>query len=534
MLLPVLGGLGLFIYGMNLMGDGLQKVAGSKLRQMIAILTKNRFLGVMVGTVVTMVIQSSSATTVMVVGFVNAGLMNLNQAVGVIMGANLGTTITGQLIALNLTGMAPIAVVVGVFMGFVAKSKKKKDISEIILGFGMLFLGMNMMSDGLAPLAEMEEFTRILATLENPWLAMLAGFALTTLVQSSSASIGILQALSSTGMMKLNIAMPILFGENIGTTTTALISSVGASKNAKRAALIHFLFNTIGTLLFMTVLQGPVREMVLWMSPGDVRAQIANAHTLFNLINIVVQFPFAGILVKISQKLIVGEDEDVEVVAKFIDKRMLSTPSIATEQIRKELGHMGGIASANLMIAKDAILNKKFDAITIIEENEYKINKLNREITEYIVDLSKESLSSEQLLDNSLYIYSLNDIERIGDHVDNIGELLEYVKINEIEFSEDAASQLDNIFDKVNENIITAIEAFENGNVEAARSVFILEDEIDLLEGQYREEHIYRLSNGMCVTGAGIVFLDIISNLERISDHCNNIAGYVLKENKAA
>ncbi|NLY19959.1 MAG: Na/Pi cotransporter family protein [Tissierellia bacterium] len=528
MILPVLGGLGLFIFGMNLMGDGLQKVAGSKLRQMIAILTKNRFLGVLVGTVVTMVIQSSSATTVMVVGFVNAGLMNLSQAVGVIMGANLGTTVTGQLIALNLSDIAPIALVIGVFLGFVSKDKKKKDLSEIVVGFGMLFLGMNMMSNGLAPLSEMPFFHELITKLENPWLAMLTGFLLTTVLQSSSASIGILQALAGQNLITIGIAMPILFGENIGTTTTAMISSIGASKNAKRAALIHFLFNMIGTLLFMIFLQGPVRTLVLKWTPGDVRSQIANAHTLFNLVNIVVQFPFAGLLVKASEKLIKGEDPKTDIASKFLDRRMISTPSIAIEQVRQELLHMGEVAGKNLLVAKSSILENNIEAIDELNENEDTINKLNKEITDYIVELNRESLSAREINSNSNSIYCLNDIERIGDHIKNIGELSIYIEENSIVFSKAAHEQLDDLFNKVHLNVVTAISALEAWSKDKAYEVVEMENVIDSLESQYREEHINRLSNGTCEAGAGIMFLDTISNLERISDHCNNIAGYVI------
>ena len=308
--LPVLGGLGLFLYGMNIMGSGLQRVAGNKLKKLIEVLTNNRFMGVLVGAIVTMVIQSSSATTVMVIGFVNAGIMNLSQAVGIIMGANLGTTITAQLIAFNLTDYAPLAVAIGVAIWITTSKKKTKTIAEVIIGFGILFIGMDMMSTGLKPLANSPAFSEIILKLNNPFLAMLVGVALTTIVQSSSASIGLIQALASQGLLGINIAFPILFGENIGTTTTALISSVGANKTAKKAALIHFLFNLVGTIIFMTVLRRPVGLIVEAMSPGQVSRQIANAHTLFNLINILIQLPFANLLVRAVEWLVPGEDKE--------------------------------------------------------------------------------------------------------------------------------------------------------------------------------------------------------------------------------
>ena len=305
--IPVLGGLGLFLYGMNLMGTGLQKAAGEKLKKLIEILTNNRLMGVIVGALVTMVIQSSSATTVMVIGFVNAGLMDLSQAVGVIMGANIGTTITAQLIAFDLVAYAPLAVAIGVVIWLLSSKKRHKDIAEILIGFGILFMGMDMMSGGLKPLANNPTFSNIIISLEDPFLGILVGMGLTTVVQSSSASIGLLQALASQGLISINIAFPILFGDNIGTTTTALISSIGTNKTAKRAAVIHFLFNLIGTILFMTILRGPVEAIVMKISPNDLQRQIANAHSLFNIINVIIQLPFAGLLVKAANKLYLEE-----------------------------------------------------------------------------------------------------------------------------------------------------------------------------------------------------------------------------------
>ncbi len=298
--LSVAGGLGLFLYGMSLMGDGLQKVAGSKLKKLIEVLTNNRIMGVFIGTLVTMIVQSSSATTVMVIGFVNAGIMSLSQAVGVIMGANVGTTITAQLIAFNLTEYAPLAVAIGVGIWLAASKKKSKNIAEILIGFGILFIGMDMMGSGLKPLGDMPVFTNIIVSLRNPALGMLVGLVLTTIVQSSSASIGLLQALAGQGLLDMGIAFPILFGENIGTTTTALISSIGANKTAKRAAIIHFLFNLIGTILFMTLLKSAIETLVIRISPNDVQRQIANAHSFFNIINVIIQLPFANLLVKIG------------------------------------------------------------------------------------------------------------------------------------------------------------------------------------------------------------------------------------------
>ncbi|MDO5725283.1 MAG: Na/Pi cotransporter family protein [Tissierellia bacterium] len=527
--LPILGGLGIFIYGMNLMGSGLQKAAGSRLKKMIAVLTKNRFLGVVVGALVTAIIQSSSATTVMVIGFVNAGLMNLYQAVGIIMGANIGTTITSQLIAFNLTAYAPLAVVIGVFMSTSTKDKKRKDMAEILIGLGLLFIGMDMMKNGLEPLSKTGIFENIMVKLTNPWLAMLTGVIFTTAVQSSSAAIGILQALASKNLITMNIAFPVLFGENIGTTTTGLLSSVGASNNAKRAAFIHLMFNTIGTLLFMFVLRHPIEALVAQMTPGNMQRQIANSHSLFNIINTVIQFPFAGFLVRASEKLIKGDEKEKIKASLYLDKRMLSTPSIAAAQVRKEILHMAEKARENLFLARGIVLEKQFDNLEKLEENEDILNQLNYEITEYVVDLNKQNISEAEVKSNNLYIYALNDIERIGDHIINIGELSVYSEEHNINFSDQAKSELEKMFDLVELNLNDAVSAFESFDIEGAKKVRKTEQEIDDLEREYRDYHVDRLQRGICDSGAGIMFLDTISNLERISDHCYNISGYVLE-----
>ena len=418
--LPVLGGLGLFLYGMNLMGTGLQKAAGEKLKKLIEVLTNNRLMGVIVGTLVTMVVQSSSATTVMVIGFVNAGLMSLYQAVGVIMGANIGTTITAQLIAFNLTDYAPLAVAIGVGIWIATSKKKAKNMAEILIGFGILFIGMDMMGSGLKPLADLPAFSNIMVSLENPVLAMLVGLGLTTIVQSSSASIGLLQALAGQGLLNINVAFPILFGDNIGTTTTAMISSVGANKTAKRAAIIHFLFNLVGTIIFMTVLKTPIQNIVTKLSPNDVQRQIANAHTLFNLINVLIQLPFAGLLVKAAKAIVPGDDKLEGQEAKFLDFRIIETPSIALGQVRKEIARMGSYVENNLGKARRAFVEGKYDEIEPALEQEQKINKLQREITDYLVRLSNAPLSDEEHNQVNVFFNNINDIERVGDHAENI------------------------------------------------------------------------------------------------------------------
>lgn len=527
--LPVLGGLGLFLYGMNIMGMGLQKVAGNKLKKLIEVLTNNRIMGVLVGALVTMIVQSSSATTVMVIGFVNAGIMTLTQAVGVIMGANIGTTVTAQLIAFNLTDYAPIAVIVGVALWLSSSKKKSKNIAEILIGFGILFIGMDMMGGGLKPLVDNPGFTNIMVKLNNPILAALVGLGLTTIVQSSSASIGLLQALASQGLITMNIAFPILFGENIGTTTTAMISSIGANKTAKRAAIIHFLFNLVGTIIFMTVLRMPIQNLVMKMSPNDIPRQIANAHSLFNIINVLIQLPFAGLLVKAAEFLVPGEDVK-EGEAKFLDDRILETPSIALGLADKEVVRMSEMVLDNLKKSEIALIEGNAEEMEIVVDQEQHINTLEKEITEYLVKLSKAPLSSDQHSHLNNLIYIVNDIERVGDHAENIAELAELKAKDDLNFTEDAIEELEVMFSKCEDGFKKAIQSFNEENISLSKDVLEIEAEVNKLEKRNRKNHIDRLNNGQCLTGPGVLFLDAISNLERISDHSSNIAMYVLDE----
>jgi len=527
--LPVLGGLGLFLYGMNIMGTGLEKAAGEKLKKLIEILTSNRLMGVIVGTIVTMIIQSSSATTVMVVGFVNAGLMNLSQAVGVIMGANIGTTVTAQLIAFDLEDIAPLAVAIGVGIWLTVSKRKLKSFAEILIGFGVLFIGMDMMSSGLKPLANNPVFSNILSSLNNPILGVLVGFGLTTLIQSSSASIGLLQSLASLGLIDISIAFPILFGDNIGTTTTALISSVGANKTAKRAAVIHFLFNLTGTLIFVLILRIPIEAIVLKISPYDVKRQIANAHTMFNIINTVLLFPFGNLLIKAAEKIVPGEDKDIETSElKYLDARILETPSIALVQVNKEVNRMAKIVEDNLKTSYLSFVNKDEQLTQEVFSNEKIINQLETDILQYLVKLSNKPLDEKQHIQVNSLINMINDIERVGDHADNIAELAQAAIENNLPFSDIAMKELENIFNKAYEAYKTATESFDEKDFEKAQRVLKLEDEVDKLEKEYRESHINRLNNMLCLPHSGVIFLDLLSNLERISDHSSNISLYVL------
>lgn len=526
----LLGGLGLFIFGMKTMGDGLQKAAGNRLKKILETLTRNRVFAILVGAFVTAIIQSSSATTVMTVGFVNAGLMDLFQAAGVIMGANIGTTMTAQLIAFKLTDIAPLVLAIGTIMVMFGKRKRTKDLGGIILGFGMLFVGMKIMEKSMRPLTELDEFKNLITTIgQHPIMGVFVGLGMTAVVQSSSATIGILQALAGLNAMPLAVALPILFGDNIGTCVTALLASIGTSKNAKRAALIHLTFNIIGTLIFMLIL--PVVVKLIPVLGGDIKRQIANAHTMFNITNTLIQAPFIVFLVKFVNWLIPGKEDKEDVMTlEHLDRRLLETPSIAVGQLVKEVIRMGRLASKNLSTAIDAIINEDENAIKQVFNTEEVINFLEREITGFMVALSNTSLSEEQSELVSGLFHVVNDIERVGDHADNLAELAQYKIDNKLPFSESAISQLTKMYETVKFAIDSSIEALENTDFIKAEDVIETEGKIDELEKRFREDHIDRLSRGICNPVSGTVFLDILSNLERIGDHANNIAQMVLDQ----
>ncbi|GFR35264.1 Na/Pi cotransporter family protein [Thermobrachium celere] len=528
MIFELLGGLGLFIYGMHMMGGGLQKAAGDKLKRILEVLTSNRVLAILVGALVTAIIQSSSATTVMMVGFVNAGLMNLYQAAGVIMGANIGTTMTAQLIAFKLTDIAPLVLAIGAAMLMFSNKKKTKDIGEIVFGFGVLFVGMKMMEHSMKPLVKMDEFRNLIITLGNhPILGVLVGLGMTAVVQSSSATIGILQALAGLNAMPLGVALPILFGDNIGTCVTAMLASIGASKNARRASLIHLSFNVIGTLIFMAIL--PIVVKLIPLLGGDIKRQIANAHTIFNLTNVIIQAPFIPLLVKWVKWLVPGEEKEANAMTlEHLDSRLLETPSIAVGQVVKEVSRMGKIASENLTTAMEAFFNEDTKLINKVFEVEQVINFLEREITAFMVALSNTSLSEHDSEIVTSLFHVVNDIERIGDHADNIAELAQYRIDNKLIFSEDAIRELHEIYNVAKYAVDSAVEALHDFDFTKAQKVLEAEGKIDIMEKQLRNEHIERLNKGICMTTSGTIFLDLISNIERIGDHSNNIAQMVL------
>ncbi len=522
----VLGGLALFLFGMTMMGEGLQKSSGSKLKHIVGLLTNNKYIGVLLGILVTMVIQSSSATTVMVVGFVNAGLMSITQAVGVIIGANVGTTITAQIIAFDMSKYAPLIAAFGVFLYMASKDEKSKNIGEVFVGLGLIFIGMNTMGNGLNPLSKEIWFRNALLKLNSPVIGVFVGFLLTSAVQSSSASIGLIQALGKQGLLTIGQAAPLLLGGNIGTTTTALISSIGAGKNAKRAAVIHLLFNAVGTIIVLLFLNKIMQNIVYMLTPLNTARQIANYHSLFNIINVAIQLPVSNFLVKAAMKIVPGEEHAKDL--QYIDDRILETPSIAVEQARLEVNRMSEIVYQNFKTVDEYFLTGNKKLKNKILEEEKRINNLEKYIVEYLVKLSNKSISDDEHTQIFIMQDMLNDLERIGDHVENICGIVTLILEENKEFSSYAIEEYKDLYAHVEKAITNSTLAFKNNDEKIASTVADIENSVDFLEKKYRHNHIKRINNNECDPTVGVNFLDILSNLERISDHCTNIANYTL------
>ena len=526
----IFGGLGLFLYGMKLMSDGLESAAGEKLKGILEKVTSNRFVGVLVGAIVTCIIQSSSATTVMVVSFVNAGLMSLFQAVGVIMGANIGTTITAQMVSFELDAIAPIFIGAGAILVLVAKKKRIKDIAYIGLGFGILFLGMGTMSGALKPIADTPAFSEfILFVGNNAVLGLFTGLIMTAIVQSSSATTGILVALATTGSIDMRLAFPVILGCNIGTCVTALLASVGANRTAKKAALMHLFFNIFGAIIFLPFIT-QVTELVEFISPGKVARQVANAHTIFNVIVTVIMFPLAGYLVKLVNFIIPGDSENENKGAIYLDKQLLDTPLIASGQVVKETIRMAELAKANFELSMRAFLESSQDFIGKVYENEKIINIIEKDITDYLIELSQHELTEEDAIIVSETYHTINDIERIGDHAENIVELASYRVFNKLEVSNEALSEINEIYSATLEALDLSIKSYSNKEVISIKHIEDIENSIDFLEKKFRNNNIKRLNTKQCRASSGVVFFDLLSNLERIGDHANNIARVRIEE----
>ena len=534
-IVKLLGGLGLFIYGMKLMGDGLENAAGEGLKKILEKVTKNPIIAVVVGAVVTMVIQSSSATTVMVVGFVNAGLMGLPQAVGVIMGANIGTTITAQIVSFDLTGLAPLALGIGILLYLFGGSEKYKQVGEVFIGFGLLFTGMESMKVAVNPLAEYKGFTDLLATFGRyPILGLLLGFGITAIIQSSSAAMGMLVVLASQGLVPLASALPILYGQNIGTCVTSLISSIGANKNAKRAAMIHLIFNILGTIIFLVFLNRFVVDIVVKMDPNNVARQIANVHTIFNIVSTLLLLPCNKLIVKLAMKIVPDKNDETEEdesrVIKYIDDRMIQTPPIALASTIKEVSRMGEKARYSVDHAMEGILEASTDAIEKSFKQEKIINQLQKTILNYLLKLSKAPLSEEDRETVDALFNTVNDIERIGDHAENLAEIAQSAIDGQVSFSEQGQNEISDMYNKVISSYTYALEAMVTSDVHLACKVIKMEEQVDIMEESCRVNHMRRLNNNLCSIDNGIIYLEILSNLERISDHAANIAEKVIQQ----
>lgn len=538
-----IGGLGMFLYGMNLMADGLQKAAGNKMKQLLGYLTNNRFVAVLVGALVTAIIQSSSATTVMVVGFVNAGLVNLAQAVGVIMGANIGTTITSWLVSMNEWSaalkpefFAPLLIGIGAFTIMFAKTERKKEAAEILIGFGILFIGLSFMSNSIKPYTGAPIFSTAFRVLgKNPFLGILIGAVVTAVIQSSSASVGILQTLAMNGVVNWNSAIFITLGQNIGTCVTAIISSTGANKTAKRAAVIHFLFNTIGAAVFGIVMFVLFQVNKTFAASSISSVQISIFHTIFNVCNTLVLFPFANLLVKLSGLVIddstpVEEKDEVELVLRHLDDRILETPSFAVENAVKEVIHMGEVAMESVKCSVKALLKNDKEAADEVLKHEQIIDKLDHVLTQYLIKINNLSLTEKQQEVINHMFYTVSDIERVGDHAENIAELAMKKIEHGLYFSDSAYAEMEEICTVSLESFENAMKARETENIEYVRKVVKLEDIVDTLEEELREKHIKRLSQNLCDSETGVIFIDTMVNIERISDHSLNIANYIRDE----
>ena len=545
-ILSMIGGLALFLYGMSTMGDGLTKLSGGKLESILEKLTSKRIMAVLLGAMVTAVIQSSSATTVMVVGFVNSGIMKLSQAVGIIMGANIGTTITSWI--LSLTGIqsnnvwirlckpssfSPILALIGILLYMSKGNNKKKDVGVILLGFAVLMFGMETMSEAVSPLSQNESFTSILTMFSNPVLGMLMGAVLTAIIQSSSASVGILQALCVTGAIKFNIAIPIIMGQNIGTCITAILSSVGANKNAKRAAMIHLYFNLIGTILFMVVFYSMNAIIHFdFLNTTCNAMQIAIIHSLFNIGCVIVLFPFANVLVKLSEITVKDKKEAISEKPSSLvalDSRFIEQPGFALELCTQAVNEMSSLSKESFISAMDVLRNQNEEKIDIVYALEEKVDVFEDTINNYLVKLSSKDLSWKESQTLTMLLQSIHDIERISDHSIDIVKSYKEMKKKNLHLTSKGQLELNIYSDAIHEILNLTFDVFKENNIEKAKEIEPLEETIDHLSKEMKKRHINRLKKGECSLETGMILEDIIINYERVSDHCSNIAIHLIQ-----
>lgn len=533
-ILSMAGGLGLFLFGMRVMSDSIEKVAGAKLRRILEIFTTNRFSGMIVGIIFTGIIQSSSACTAMVVSFVNAGLMNLYQAAGVIFGANIGTTVTSQLVSFNLSAYAPVILLVGVLTAMFCKKDKIKKFADIIIGFGVLFLGLSTMSSSMAGMREVPEIVDLMGSLRTPFLATLVGLLLTTVIQSSSVTVSIVLLLANQDLLSLRISLYIILGCNIGACTTALLASMAGKKDAKRAALIHFWFNVIGTALLYLILfaaEESVMKMI-WTISSDKGRFVANAHTIIKIFQVIVLFPFSNAIVRLSCLCVPGEDKKVNYresyQLKYIGDKVVFNPATAVVEVIKELDRMASLASENLTRAMNALITLDEEDIAEVYEVEKNINFLNHAITDYLVKINQTTLPIEDLKSLGALFHVVNDIERIGDHAENVADAARQRRDTGIVLSKEAQKELGDLLEMVTRLIRYSIDMFARSDESHMQEVIDLEDRVDVREKEMQRAHVQRLTKGECSPEAGMIFSDIASGLERVADHATNIAFAVI------
>lgn len=541
-LFTLLGGLGLFLYGMDMMGKGLESAAGNRLKTILEKLTSNRLMGVLVGTLVTCVIQSSSATTVMVVGFVNAGLMNLSQAFGVILGANIGTTITAQIIAFDLSQWAPLFIIIGVVPLLFSKKQSIQSYFTIVAGFGILFFGMNTMSTSMEPLRDSQWFLSFISSFENPIMGVLVGVIFTAIIQSSSASIGILQALAASGVIGVSAGhsagLYLVLGANIGTCITAVLASTNGNTMAKRAAVIHVMANIIGTIWFgLLIAFVPIPEIVASWSPNDPARIIANFHTIFNVANTILLLPFGGLVIKFINKIIKqnkNSDEDDNRLL-YLDDRIVDTPTMASISIHQELGHLADKTYRNLERALESFSKQSEDMAEKVFSEEKSINYIASEIVRFLVKLqAMTEISDTERLEIFRVHEVVSNIERIGDHAENIAEYTLDCKMNDSKFSKDALDDLWDIAEHAKQAYSAAIKVIkgEGHEEEERRLCWENEDMVDKLRDEMKEKHIRRLAKGECDPRSGMIYADMVVDLERIADHATNLVGDISGEPK--
>ncbi|MBS7827650.1 sodium-dependent phosphate transporter [Wohlfahrtiimonas chitiniclastica] len=535
-LFQFLGGLGLFLFAIKFMGDGLQKSAGNRLRTILDRFTTNPFMGILAGIFVTVLIQSSSGTTVITVGLVSAGLMTLRQAIGVIMGANIGTTVTAFIIGIDIGEYAYPILLMGSVMLFFFKKTSVQNLGQIFFGFGGLFIGLDLMSSGLAPLRELPLFTQLILQMSHsPILSVFVGTVFTLIVQSSSATIGILQGLYAENLISLQGALPVLFGDNIGTTITAVLAAIGATVIAKRAAAIHVLFNVLGAVIFLIFL-GPYTHFIMWITGQlalEPKMQIAFAHGTFNLVNTLIQLPFIGLWAYLVTKLLPEREKPHEKVALYLDETIIEkSPSIAIGQAKKELIHMGNLSIDGLKRSLEYLKTNNMDDAAFGRILEKNINILDEEITRYLVKIFPHSITPQDSNDLQAMLNLVCDIERIGDHFENIIEQIDYMGEHNITLSDDAKNEVFEMFELTIRSVELAITALDKTDLSKARRVYELEDEIDDMERYLRKQHIRRLNHGECTPKSGLTYTDLISNLERIGDHAHNIAEMLFEKHQ--